>query len=102
MRTVAVGRKAFLFVGSERAGHAAAIYYSIITQHAQNPYFYRAACACTAGNRRMRVKSTPSSSSESSCSVISIDASSRAGHRIGPSPTACTKSPAHFDPRSVP
>jgi transposase len=30
MRTVAVGRKAFLFVGSERAGHAAAIYYSIV------------------------------------------------------------------------
>jgi hypothetical protein len=27
MRTVAVGRKAFLFVSSERAGHAAAIYY---------------------------------------------------------------------------
>jgi transposase len=27
MRSVAVGRKAFLFVGSERAGHAAAIYY---------------------------------------------------------------------------
>jgi transposase len=30
MRSVAVGRKAFLFVGSERAGHAAAIYYSLI------------------------------------------------------------------------
>jgi hypothetical protein len=30
MRTVAVGRKAFLFVGSERAGHAAAIYYSLV------------------------------------------------------------------------
>jgi transposase len=30
MRTVAAGRKAFLFVGSERAGHAAAIYYSIV------------------------------------------------------------------------
>jgi hypothetical protein len=29
MRIVAVGRKAFLFVGSERAGHAAAIYYSL-------------------------------------------------------------------------
>ncbi len=28
MRAVAIGRKAFLFVGSERAGHAAAIYYS--------------------------------------------------------------------------
>jgi IS66 C-terminal element len=27
---VAVGRKAFLFVGSERAGHAAAIYYSLV------------------------------------------------------------------------
>jgi IS66 C-terminal element len=27
---MAVGRKAFLFVGSERAGHAAAIYYSLV------------------------------------------------------------------------
>jgi transposase len=30
MRSVAVGRKAFLFVGSERAGRAAAIYYSLV------------------------------------------------------------------------
>jgi hypothetical protein len=30
MRTVAIGRKAFLFVGSERASHAAAIYYSLV------------------------------------------------------------------------
>ena len=30
MRPVAVGRKAFLFVGSGRAGHAAAIYYSLV------------------------------------------------------------------------
>ena len=30
MRVAAVGRKAFLFVGSERAGHAAAIYYSMV------------------------------------------------------------------------
>jgi transposase len=30
MRPVAVGRKAFLFVGSERAGHAAAVYYSLV------------------------------------------------------------------------
>lgn len=30
MRAVAVGRKAFVFVGPERAGHAAAIYYSLI------------------------------------------------------------------------
>ena len=30
MRPVAVGRKAFLFAGSERAGHAAAIYYSLV------------------------------------------------------------------------
>ena len=30
MRPVAVGRKAFLSVGSERAGHAAAIYYSMV------------------------------------------------------------------------
>ena len=30
MRVVAIGRKAFLFVGSEDAGHAAAIYYSMV------------------------------------------------------------------------
>lgn len=30
MRPVAVGTKAFLLVGSERAGHAAAIYYSLV------------------------------------------------------------------------
>jgi hypothetical protein len=30
LRPVAVGRKAFLFVGSERAGRAAAIYYSLV------------------------------------------------------------------------
>lgn len=30
LRPVALGRKNFLFVGSERAGHAAAIYYSLI------------------------------------------------------------------------
>ena len=30
MRAVAVGRKALLFVGSERAGQAAAIYYSLV------------------------------------------------------------------------
>jgi hypothetical protein len=30
IREMAVGRKAFLFVGSERARHAAAIYYSMV------------------------------------------------------------------------
>jgi transposase len=30
LRPVAIGRKNFLFVGSERAGHAAAIYYSLV------------------------------------------------------------------------
>jgi transposase len=30
MRSLALGRKAFLFVGSERPGHAAAIYYSLV------------------------------------------------------------------------
>jgi transposase len=30
MRPVTVGRKAFLVVGSERAGHAVAIYYSVV------------------------------------------------------------------------
>ncbi len=30
MRPVAIGRKSFLFVGSERGGRAAAIYYSLM------------------------------------------------------------------------
>ena len=30
MRSIAVGRKSFLFVGSETAGRAAAIYYSLV------------------------------------------------------------------------
>jgi hypothetical protein len=33
---VAVGRKAFLSVGSERAGHAAAIYYSLVESRKAN------------------------------------------------------------------
>lgn len=43
MRAVAVGRKAFLFVGSERAGHAAAIYYSLVESckaNRANPLIY--------------------------------------------------------------
>ena len=43
MRQVAVGRKAFLFVGCERAGHAAAIYYSIVQSckvNQVNPLIY--------------------------------------------------------------
>ena len=43
MRAVAVGRKAFLFIGSERAGHAAAIYYSLVESckaNSVNPLTY--------------------------------------------------------------
>ena len=36
LRPVAVGRKAFLFVGSERAGRAAAIYYSLVESFKAN------------------------------------------------------------------
>ena len=43
MRAVAVGRKAFLFVSSERGGHAAAIYYSLVESckaNRNNPLTY--------------------------------------------------------------
>ena len=36
MRAVEVGRKVFLVVGSERAGHAAAIYYSLVESRKAN------------------------------------------------------------------
>lgn len=43
MRAVAVGRNAFLFIGSQRAGHAAAIYYSLVESckaNSVNPFTY--------------------------------------------------------------
>jgi transposase len=54
MRTVAVGRKAFLFVGSERAGHAAAIYYSLVESckaNKVNPLTYLTYVLANARNR---------------------------------------------------
>jgi transposase len=54
MRPVAVGRKAFLFVGSERAGHAAAIYYSIVQSckvNHVNPLSYLTYVLKNVGNR---------------------------------------------------
>ena len=45
MRAVAVGRKAFVLGGSERAGHAAAIYHSLFESckaNSVNPLTYRA------------------------------------------------------------
>jgi Transposase IS66 family/Transposase C of IS166 homeodomain len=47
LRPVAVGRKAFLFVGSERAGRAAAIYYSLVEScklNKVNPLTYLTLC----------------------------------------------------------
>jgi transposase len=54
MRAVAVGRKAFLFVGSERAGHAAAIYYSLVESckaNKVNPLTYLTYVLSNARNR---------------------------------------------------
>jgi len=54
MRPVAVGRKAFLFVGSERAGHAAAIYYSVVESckaNKVNPLTYLTYVLVTARNK---------------------------------------------------
>ncbi len=54
MRPVAVGRKAFLFVGSERAGHAAAIYYSLVESckaNVVNPLTYLTYVLANARNK---------------------------------------------------
>lgn len=54
MRSVAVGRKALLFVGSERAGHAAAIYYSLVESckaNKVNPLTYLTYVLSNARNR---------------------------------------------------
>jgi len=58
MRLVAVGRKAFLFVGSERAGHAAAIYYSIVEScklNQVNPLTYLTHVLTHVRNRSVRL-----------------------------------------------
>ena len=58
MRAVAVGRKAFLFVGSERAGHAAAIYYSLVESckaSSINPLTYLTYVLSNARNRAVQL-----------------------------------------------
>ncbi len=54
MRIVADGRKAFLFVGSEDAGHAAAIYYSMVESckaNQVNPLTYLSYILANARNK---------------------------------------------------
>ena len=66
MRAVAVGRKAFLFVGSERAGHAAAIYYSLVESckaYSVNPLTYLTYIFSNARNRAVQLP-TPDEFSE--------------------------------------
>jgi hypothetical protein len=58
MRSVAVGRKAFLFVGSERAGHAAAIYYSLVESckaNKVNPLTYLTYILSNARNKALQL-----------------------------------------------
>lgn len=58
MRAVAVGGKAFLFVGSERAGHAAAIYYSLVESckvNSVNPLTYLTYILSNARNRAVQL-----------------------------------------------
>lgn len=58
MRSVAVGRKAFLFVGSERAGHAAAIYYSLVESckaNSVNPLTYLTYILSNARNKALQL-----------------------------------------------
>lgn len=59
MRPVAVGRKAFLFVGSERAGHAAAIYYSLVESGMANRVNPLAYLAYVLGNARNKSVTLP-------------------------------------------
>jgi transposase len=61
MRTVAVGRKAFLFVGSERAGHAAAIYYSLVESCKANKVNPLSYLIYVLGNARNRSITLPTS-----------------------------------------
>ena len=66
MRAVAVGRKAFLFVGSERAGHAPAIYYSLVESckaNSVNPLTYLTYIFSNARNRAVQLP-TPDEFSE--------------------------------------
>ena len=58
MRAVAVGRKAFLFVDSERAGHAAAIYYSQVESRKANkvnPLTYLSYILSNARNKALQL-----------------------------------------------
>ena len=58
MRSVAVGRKAFLFVGSERAGHAAAIFYSLVESckaNSVNPLTYLTYILSNVRDKAMRL-----------------------------------------------
>ena len=58
MRAVAVGTKAFLFVGSERAGHAVAIYYSLVESckaNRVNPFTYLTHILSNARNKTVQL-----------------------------------------------
>ena len=55
----AVGRKAFLFVGFERAGHAAAIYYSLVESckaNKVNPLTYLTDVLANARNKSITLR----------------------------------------------
>ena len=57
-KEVAIGRKAFLFVGSERAGHAAAIYYSLVESckaNSVNPLTYLTYILSNTRNRAVQL-----------------------------------------------
>jgi transposase len=59
LRPVAVGRKAFLFVGSERAGKAAAIYYSLMEScklNKVNPLTYMTYVLSNVHNKQITLK----------------------------------------------
>jgi transposase len=73
MRPVAVGRKAFLFVGSERAGHAAAIYYSIVEScrlNKVNPLTYMTHVLTHARNRSIRL---PTPDEFTASDIVQVD-----------------------------
>ena len=59
MRAVAVGRKAFLFVGSERAGHAAVIYHSLVESYKANKINPLPYLTCILSNARNSTAMSP-------------------------------------------
>ena len=92
IRAVAVGRKAFLFVGSERAGHAAAIYYSLVESckaNRINPLTYLTYILSHARNKALQLP-TPDEFAKLSAAPAGGCALEQSGVR------SCVRQDAHY------